>query len=151
VGPDNHRRGQLRAIGSRTAGTVWRAGFASARRRPGCSTGAAFFRALNASLCSAIRINVVGREPAGVVAPGEEYEELGSALEAELLGLVNVETGKRAVRRVRRPAEQFNGPKVPQMPDLLVEWHQESPIRSLASPTVGRVEGEYQGHRTGDH
>jgi hypothetical protein len=23
--------------------------------------------------------------------------------------------------------------------------------RSLASPTVGRVEGEYQGHRTGDH
>jgi predicted AlkP superfamily phosphohydrolase/phosphomutase len=111
----------------------------------------AFFRSPNAGLCSAIRINVVGREPAGVVAPGEEYEELGSALEAELLALVNVETGKRGVRRVLRPAEQFNGPRVPEMPDLLVEWHQESPIRSLASPTVGRVEGEYQGHRTGDH
>jgi len=110
-----------------------------------------FFCAPNAGLCSAIRINVVGREPAGVVAPGEEYEELGSTLEAELLTLVNVETGKRAVRRVLRPAQMFDGPKVAQMPDLLVEWHQESPIRSLASPTVGRVEGEYRGHRTGDH
>jgi predicted AlkP superfamily phosphohydrolase/phosphomutase len=110
-----------------------------------------FFRAPNAALCSAIRINVIGREPAGVVAPGEEYEELCSALEAELLTLVNVETENRAVRRVLRPVELFNGPNVAQMPDLLVEWHQESPIRSLASPTVGRVEGEYQGHRTGDH
>ena len=110
-----------------------------------------FFRAPNAGLCSAIRINVVGREPAGIVAPGEEYEELSSLLEAELLTLTNVETGKRAVRRVMRASELFEGPKVALMPDLLVEWNQESPIRSLASPTVGRVEGDYQGHRTGDH
>jgi predicted AlkP superfamily phosphohydrolase/phosphomutase len=110
-----------------------------------------FFRAPNAGLCSAIRINVGGREPAGLVAPGEEYEELVSELEAELLTLVNVETGKRAVQRVLRPVELFDGPKVAQMPDLLVEWHQESPIRSLASPTIGRVEGECEGHRTGDH
>ena len=39
----------------------------------------------------------------------------------------------------------------PQMPDLLVEWRQDEPIRSLASPTVGRLDGEYGGHRTGDH
>ena len=110
-----------------------------------------FFSAPNAGLCSAIRINVAGREPAGVVAPGEDYEELSSALETELLTLMNVETGKRAVRRVLRPVQMFNGPWVAQMPDLLVEWHQERPIRSLASPTIGRVEGEYQGHRTGDH
>jgi predicted AlkP superfamily phosphohydrolase/phosphomutase len=111
----------------------------------------AFVRAPNAGLCPAIRINVIGREPAGLVAPGQEYEELCSALESELLTLVNVETGKPAVRRVLRPAELFEGPKVAHMPDLLVEWHQESPIRSLASPTVGRVDGESQGHRTGDH
>jgi predicted AlkP superfamily phosphohydrolase/phosphomutase len=110
-----------------------------------------FIRAPNAGLCSAIRINVVGREPAGVVEPGEEYETLGSALEAEFLALVNVETGTPAVRRVLRPVELFDGPHVTQMPDLLVEWHQESPIRAVSSPTVGRVDGEYRGHRTGDH
>jgi predicted AlkP superfamily phosphohydrolase/phosphomutase len=110
-----------------------------------------FFRAPNAGLCSAMRINVVGREPAGVVAPGEEYEKLCSALEAELLSLVNVETGERAVRRVLRPVELFDGPKVAEMPDLIAEWRQETPIRSLASPTVGRIDGEHAGHRTGDH
>ncbi|HEX6310138.1 MAG TPA: alkaline phosphatase family protein [Acidimicrobiia bacterium] len=110
-----------------------------------------FVRAPNAGLCGAIRLNVVGREPAGVVAPGQEYEELCSALEAEFLSVVNVETGEPAVRRVLRPAELFDGPEVARMPDLLVEWRQESPIRSLASPTVGRLDGEFPGHRTGDH
>jgi hypothetical protein len=37
------------------------------------------------------------------------------------------------------------------MPDLLLEWRQDEPIRSLASPTVGRLDGQYGGHRTGDH
>ena len=110
-----------------------------------------FFRAPNAGLCSAIRINVVGREPAGTVAPGDEYEKLCSALEAEFLSLVNVEARERAVRRVLRPVAMFDGPKVAEMPDLFVEWRQESPIRSLASPTVGRIDGERGGHRTGDH
>jgi predicted AlkP superfamily phosphohydrolase/phosphomutase len=110
-----------------------------------------FVRAPNAGLCGAIRVNVVGREPAGLVEPGREYEELCAALEAEILTWVNVETGKPAVRGVLRPAQLFEGPEVAQMPDLLVEWQRESPIRSLASPTVGQVDGEYAGHRTGDH
>jgi hypothetical protein len=37
------------------------------------------------------------------------------------------------------------------MADLLVEWYPDHPIRSLASPTVGRIDGDPQGHRTGDH
>lgn len=111
----------------------------------------AFSRAPNAGLCGAIRLNVAGREPAGVVEPGDEYEQLCEALTREISALVNVETGARAVRRVLRPAEIFDGPSVGQMPDLLVEWCQDHPIRSLASPTVGRVDGSYAGHRTGDH
>lgn len=111
----------------------------------------AFFRAPNAGLCGAIRVNVVGREPSGTVEPGQEYDELCAALEAELLALVNVERDEPAVRRVLRPAEIFDGPAVGQMPDLLVEWRQEHPIRSIASPTIGRLDGAYAGHRTGDH
>jgi hypothetical protein len=41
------------------------------------------------------------------------------------------------VRRVLRPVQMFDGPWVAQMPDLLVEWHQESPIRSLARRPSG--------------
>ena len=111
----------------------------------------AFFRAPNAALCAAIRVNVAGREPAGTVAPGQEYEELCSALTTEFLSLVNVESGEPAVRRVLRPADIFDGPAVGQMPDLLVEWRQEHPIRSIVSPTIGRLDGSYSGHRTGDH
>ena len=111
----------------------------------------AFFRAPNAGLCGAIRVNVAGREPDGIVAPGQEYEELCAALEREFLALVNLETDERAVRRVLRPVDIFDGPAVVQMPDLLVEWCQEHPIRSIASPTIGRIDGSYPGHRTGDH
>lgn len=111
----------------------------------------AFFRLPNAAPCAGIRVNVVGREPSGVVAPGTEYEQLCRALEAEFLALENVDTGTPAVRRVLRPAELFEGPAVGAMPDLLVEWDQSHPIRSLASPTIGRVDGEYRGQRTGDH
>jgi predicted AlkP superfamily phosphohydrolase/phosphomutase len=110
-----------------------------------------FFRAPNAGLCAAVRINLIGREPAGTVAPGPEYDDLCSALSAEFLSLRNVETGEPAANRVLRSAEIYDGPYVGQMPDLLVEWRQEHPIRAVASPTIGKVEGAYTGHRTGDH
>jgi predicted AlkP superfamily phosphohydrolase/phosphomutase len=110
-----------------------------------------FIRAPNAGVCAAVRLNVAGREPAGTIAPGEEYEALCAGLAAEFLALENVETGHPAVTRVLRPDELFDGPAVAQMPDLFVEWRQDEPIRSLASPTIGRVDGRYTGHRTGDH
>ncbi len=110
-----------------------------------------FIRAPNASACAAIRINVTGREPAGTVAPGAEYEEVCAALTDEFRALVNVETGAPAVERVLRPAEVFDGPQVKQMPDLVIMWCHDGPIEALASPTIGRVEGRYHGHRTGDH
>ncbi|MFI5046986.1 MAG: alkaline phosphatase family protein [Acidimicrobiia bacterium] len=109
-----------------------------------------FIRAPNASLCAAVRISVAGREPAGAIAPGD-YEDVCAALTAEFLALENVETGDRAVTRVLRPRDLFDGPHVDEMPDLLVEWRQDQPIRALASPTIGRIDGEYAGHRTGDH
>jgi predicted AlkP superfamily phosphohydrolase/phosphomutase len=110
-----------------------------------------FFRAPNAGVCGAIRLNVAGREPDGVVAAGREYEDLCDALTTEFATWVNVETGGPAVRQVLRPEEIFDGPFVAQMPDLMVEWHQDDPIDGIASPTIGRVDGPYAGHRTGDH
>ena len=111
----------------------------------------AFFRAPNAGLCGAVRVNVAGREPDGVVEPGPEYDELCSALTAEFQSWVNGANGEPVVRRVMRSAELYEGPAVDQMPDLLIEWHQEHPIDAIASPTIGLIDGPYAGHRTGDH
>ncbi len=58
----------------------------------------------------AIRINLHGREPAGHIKPGREYDELCEAISQELATIVNLETGQPLVRAdpentslVRRP------------------------------------------------
>jgi hypothetical protein len=37
------------------------------------------------------------------------------------------------------------------LPDLLIEWQHDRPIRAVTSPLVGTVRGRYTGVRTGDH
>lgn len=150
-----HREPSRWSTGRNTAAHAWNRMSRRAGLRPAktwmLDGSRPFIRSPNASLCAAIRLNVSGREPAGTIAPGAEYDEVCAALTAEFLALENVETGHKAVTRVLRSAELFEGPAVAQMPDLLVEWRQDEPIRSLASPTIGRLDGQYGGHRTGDH
>jgi hypothetical protein len=109
-----------------------------------------YFPASNNTACGAIRINLAGREPAGLVPPAA-LAEVCAGLERDLLALVNVETDQPVVRRVLRSAEQHPGPLADRFPDLLVEWNREAPIRAVTSPKTGTIRGEYQGVRTGDH
>lgn len=110
-----------------------------------------FVRAPNSSTTGAIRLNVRGREPAGRIAPGAAFDECCAALERELLALVNVDTGEPAVLEVTRAADQFEGPALRQLPDLFVEWNRSSPIYSLESDTLGRIDGGPGSPRSGDH
>jgi len=110
-----------------------------------------FVRAPNSSTDGAIRLNVRGREPAGRIASGAEFDECCAALERELLALVNTETGEPAVLKVTRAAEQFDGPALRQMPDLFVEWNRSLPIYSLESTSLGRIDGGPGSPRSGDH
>jgi predicted AlkP superfamily phosphohydrolase/phosphomutase len=110
-----------------------------------------FVRAPNSSTDGAIRLNVRGREPAGRVSAGAEFDDVCAALERELLALVNVETGEPAVRAVWRATEEFDGPAVRQMPDLFVEWNRSKPIYSLESEHIGRIDGGPGSPRSGDH
>ena len=71
---------------------------------------------------SFVRINLIGREPQGIVAPGAEYDDLLTRLEDDLRMLVDADTGKPAVRRAVRTTGLFGGPPPPQLPDLFVEW-----------------------------
>jgi len=75
--------------------------------------------ALNTSF---LRVNLRGREPQGIVDPGPEYERLLDQIEADLMQLVDVRSGKPAVERVIRTAAAFRCGPPSVLPDLCVEW-----------------------------
>ncbi|NLE77065.1 MAG: hypothetical protein GX605_10000, partial [Chloroflexi bacterium] len=83
-----------------------------------------------------IWIHVRGRDPQGVVEPGEEYEALRDRIIAGLADLRNPQDGSRLVRRVWRREELYSGPFVERFPDLVVESD---------TPEVFRPRGAYQG------
>jgi predicted AlkP superfamily phosphohydrolase/phosphomutase len=157
----------LRRIGkqssSRSAFTRQRARRAMGRltrRKHGTKPGAfmwyvdgdrRFFPIPNNEVCGAIRMNLRDREPAGLVDPGREFDDVRDMLESELASWTNLETGEPLVQRVVRIEECYAGPERDALPDLLVEWNRSAPIRSIGSPDYGRIDREYPGLRTGDH
>ena len=100
--------------------------------------------------CGAIRINLAGREPSGVVRPSE-YDHVCAQLTADLLQLVNVETGERVVENVFRTSDVYHGIHVDELADLMIQWRCSAPIAAVRSAKIGVVEGRFSGSRTGDH
>lgn len=71
---------------------------------------------------SFVRVNLRGREPRGVVAPGSAYDNLLGQIERDLLRLVDPASGEPAVTRVSRSRELFGTSCHPALPDLFVAW-----------------------------
>ena len=99
----------------------------------------------------AIRINLKGREPDGVVEPGEEYEALCQELTGELYQLLNAETGNPAVQEVITLSRLYGGQPLGDLPDLIVKWANDASVRVVESPTIGRVEKKSGERRPGAH
>jgi predicted AlkP superfamily phosphohydrolase/phosphomutase len=72
-----------------------------------------------------IYINLQGREPAGCVAPGTEYETLRDEIIARLKELRDEEMGVRVPTRIYRPEELYDGPCLGRAPDILFETYDE--------------------------
>ncbi len=66
-----------------------------------------------------LAINRKDRFPNGVVAPGEEYEQLMSELTEKLLAVRDPANGKRVVSEVFRADRIYSGPHLDEAPDLL--------------------------------
>jgi predicted AlkP superfamily phosphohydrolase/phosphomutase len=98
-----------------------------------------------------IRVNLIGREPEGKVAPGKEFDRVCSELTNDLMDIINVQTGKAIVRRVIRTAEMYHGDYLNDLPDLLVEWTNDAPVYVIRSNKIGELRGEYRYCRSGDH
>jgi predicted AlkP superfamily phosphohydrolase/phosphomutase len=102
-------------------------------------------------MTGAIRINLKGRDPNGVVQPGAEYNALCGQLSEVFLGLDNPATGRKAVQWAARASDFYQGPHLDQFPDLFIEWDHSAQISALRSPQVGEVRGVLQYNRTGSH
>jgi predicted AlkP superfamily phosphohydrolase/phosphomutase len=99
----------------------------------------------------AIRINLAGREPMGKVSPGREYEAVCDEIETALLDLVEVDTGRPAVRRVIRTRQAFEGTYRDDLPDLIVLWADSMPLEKVQSERLGRIELPSPERRSGGH
>jgi predicted AlkP superfamily phosphohydrolase/phosphomutase len=109
-----------------------------------------------------IRLNLAGREPRGMLAPGSE-PEFCESVTRDLLDIVDADSGRPMVARVMRTADLYTGEYLHHLPDLLVAWHDDRAIGSttvgsgrgatvrLTSGKIGALEGSNRYCRTGDH
>ena len=97
-----------------------------------------------------VRINLRGREPEGIVAPGE-LDALCDEIAEKLVELVNPATGKPAVREVVRVSAAFPGERAERLPDLVVAWDDAAPLTELTGPGIGTVSAPSPDGRTGTH
>jgi predicted AlkP superfamily phosphohydrolase/phosphomutase len=68
-----------------------------------------------------IRVNLKGREPAGIV-EREDYEAVLDRLEADLLQLEHPATGEPVIDSIVRTVSVYGGGPPHRLPDLFVEW-----------------------------
>lgn len=120
----------------------------------GLGTGAPF---------SGIRLNVRDREPAGTLERGKELERFVSDLVEGLQDVVDADSGVPVVRRVLRTGDLYDGPRLEELPDLLVEWNPDHRLGStvlgsgaaaqcrVRSPRIGALEATNRYCRSGEH
>ncbi len=106
-----------------------------------------------------VRINLQGREPRGIVAPGQEYQALCRDLADAFLSFRDIQTGERIVDRVYH-LDEIAPPEAPYrgaLPDLVITWADRSSIDSVGvrSAQFGEIRWEPPGRlpsgRAGDH
>jgi predicted AlkP superfamily phosphohydrolase/phosphomutase len=87
-----------------------------------------------------IFVNLRGREPLGVVEPGEEYENLCKSLKEELMALEDPANGNKVVKDVYFKKEIVHGKYTMEAPDILIEYSEG--YGNLARGAMrGRIDG----------
>ena len=77
-------------------------------------------RAYSVGYIGQIYVNLAGRDPLGIVAPGSDYEETLSQLVESLQHLVDPADGLPVVDQILRKEELYHGSHLQDAPDLLV-------------------------------
>ncbi len=101
-----------------------------------------------------IYINLKGREPGGIVEPGEEYERVLADLIEALENLLHPETGEPLITEIHKRSEVFDGPYLEHAADVIFSiqnyLYQSSVKMGLDSESIlGKSEYEDSGsHRS---
>jgi predicted AlkP superfamily phosphohydrolase/phosphomutase len=99
-----------------------------------------------------IFINLEGRDPFGIVKP-EEYEQVRAMIAAGLMDMVDPGNGEKAIEKVYRREEVFQGEYLAEAPDLVVMF--KSGYGVFSGSSRQRVERgavfEDSRHWTGEH
>ncbi len=98
-----------------------------------------------------LSVNLRGREPWGTVQPGAEYEAVCHELRNELGRLMNPETGRPAIREIVQVSRVYQGENLNHLPDLVIQWADEGPIRELHHPKFGSVSIDLHEVRKSQH
>jgi len=104
-----------------------------------------------------IRINLKGREPEGIVEPGQEYNALCEDIYQTAQGLVNPANGLPAAHAVFKTDEIFPGPCRSHMPDIIINWNERAKVTTqLLVKKYGLMTTREPGHAlppyyTGNH
>ncbi|MFN2397354.1 MAG: alkaline phosphatase family protein [Gemmatimonadaceae bacterium] len=121
------------------------------------------FAVNNGLAVGGIRLNLIGREPQGILEPGASAQQFCDQLAEDLLSIVDDRTGGPLVKRVLRTADLYSGEHLGDLPDLLVEWSDEAATGSTLikngagaavrarSPKIGVLEGVNEYGRSGEH
>jgi predicted AlkP superfamily phosphohydrolase/phosphomutase len=75
-----------------------------------------------------IRINLKGREPEGIVSPGDEYANLCEEIYRTAKTMMNPATGKPAALAVYKTDDICNGPCRSHMPDVVIVWNLDAKV-----------------------
>ncbi len=121
------------------------------------------FPLANGLAVSGIRLNLEGREPRGLLAPGERADRFVEQLERDLLAIVDGVSDAPLVKRVVRTRELYDGEHLNALPDVLVEWNEAVANGSTAlgdgagarvsagSARIGTIVGANDYGRSGEH
>jgi len=94
-----------------------------------------------------VRVNLNGREPQGIVEPGEEYRRLIEELYQVAVTLTNPANGKRAALAVHKTDEIFKGPCRSQLPDLIINWDPDAKVTNeLLAGKFGTIKTKEPGY-----
>jgi predicted AlkP superfamily phosphohydrolase/phosphomutase len=109
-------------------------------------------RAYSLSGVGQICVNVAGREPQGIVRPGEEYQRLRDEIIEKLKRLVHPDTGEKVDARVFAREELYKGKHLKDLPDIIFlpnenKYMVKSPI-TFISPRIFEEDPTFRGdHR----
>ena len=113
---------------------------------------------LTADVDGYVRINLRGREAAGTVEPGAEYEDLCRRIAEGMRSFIDADTGEPIVDDMAFSDSCFPGsPRRNDLPDLIVRWRPTPAARhrQLVSPRFGaldwRTPGKMPNGRSGNH